>query len=65
VYRPDLYQSLGVDPKLGWVLPTVQGCDFSKSLPISFADMISQLKSMPASTTFEEVRSHHLLSRVT
>ena len=65
MYRPDLYQSLGVDSKLGWVLPTVQGCDFSKPLPISFDDLISHLKSMPASTTFEEVRSHHLLSGVT
>lgn len=65
VYRPDLCGSLGVDPRLGWVLPTVQGCDFSSSLPISFVDMISHLKSMPASTTFEEVRSHRLLSGVT
>jgi hypothetical protein len=65
VYRPDLYISLGVDPRLGWVLPTVQGCDFSSPLPVSFADLKSHLKSMLASTTFEEVRSHRLLSGVT
>ena len=63
MYRPDLYIALGVDPGLGWVLPTVQGCDFSRSLPISFADMMTHLKSMPASATFEEVRSHRLVER--
>ena len=65
MYRPDLCGSLGVDPKLGWVLPTIEGCDFSSPLPISFDDLISHLKSMPASTTFEEVCSHRLLSGVT
>ena len=65
MYRPDLYISLGMDPGLGWVLPTVQGCDFSSPLPVSFADLISHLQRMPASATFEEVHIHRLLSGAT